>query len=176
MSDKPDKYETIYRAEPHALGEPYPEFVRFFANSIQAPIRVLDLGCGQGRDALFIARLGHQVLAVDNSVTGVSQLNADAKAENLPIEAIVGNLIDYFPTGFFGAVVLDRILHMLPEEQRLAVLDRVLGVVAARGHVLIADEKKNLPAMFGVFEADAQEWVEVFADKGFLFMQRKIDK
>ena len=176
MSVKQNKYETIYQAESHALGEPYPEFVKFFANSIRAPIKVLDLGCGQGRDALFIARLGHQVLAVDTSVTGISQLDAEAKAENLPIDAIVANLIDYHPTGFFGVVVLDRILHMLPEEQRLAVLRRVLDVVTGNGHVLIADEKENLPAMVGVFEDDVHEWVEVFAVKGFLFMQRKIDK
>jgi len=172
MNVKLDKYETIYRAERHALGEPSPELVKFFEKLPQSPINVLDLGCGQGRDALFIAHMGHRVVAVDSSATGISQLNTDAKAEVLPIRAMVGNLNDYRAEGFFDVVVIDRTLHMLPERERLLVLQRTLGVVSPNGHVLIADEKENLPVMIKVFDKDENVWAEIFAQKGFVFMQR----
>jgi len=53
-------------------GQPFPEFVQFFVDFDQVNASVLDLGCGQGRDALFIARMGHDVLGVDLSPTGIA--------------------------------------------------------------------------------------------------------
>ncbi|WP_409070426.1 class I SAM-dependent methyltransferase [Aliifodinibius sp. S!AR15-10] len=43
----------------------------------------MDFGCGQGRDALFIARMGHRVLGVDISKTGISQMLDEANRENI---------------------------------------------------------------------------------------------
>ena len=51
-------YEQFYRENPHGLGEPTREFVAFFDTYDRAQASVLDVGCGQGRDALFVARLG----------------------------------------------------------------------------------------------------------------------
>ena len=49
-------YEALYRDTPNALGAPTPAIVDFFAKHQGQTRRVLDIGCGQGRDALFIAR------------------------------------------------------------------------------------------------------------------------
>lgn len=39
---------------------------------------MLDLGCGQGRDALLFARAGHRLLGVDVSSVGIEQMRATA--------------------------------------------------------------------------------------------------
>ena len=54
-------YDKLYRSTPRALGEPTELFVDFFKHQAEESLRVLDVGCGQGRDALFIARMGHCV-------------------------------------------------------------------------------------------------------------------
>ena len=41
---------------------------------------VLDLGCGQGRDPLFIARKGHTFLSVDAAQTGIKQILKTSRA------------------------------------------------------------------------------------------------
>jgi len=51
-------YEKYYRENRHGLGEPTKEFVAFFDDFDRDGASVLDVGCGQGRDALFIARKG----------------------------------------------------------------------------------------------------------------------
>lgn len=99
MADK-NKYEAIYKGQKHALGEPFPEITRFFAESIPTASRVLDLGCGQGRDALFVARSGHTVVAVDLSPSGIAQLNAEATLAGLPIKGVVADLVTYESDGF----------------------------------------------------------------------------
>jgi len=45
----------------------------------------LDLACGRGGNALFLARRGCQVTALDIAEEALSQLASAAKAENLPI-------------------------------------------------------------------------------------------
>ena len=163
-------YEEFYKENPHGLGEPFKEFVSFFEGYEESSARVLDLGCGQGRDALFIARRGHSVVGVDISATGIEQLLQDARQEGLSIEGVVADVKEYRPDKNFDVVVIDRTLHMLPEEvDRIAVLERLMGFINERGYVLIADEKKNLPAMEEFFIKAG--WTVTFKQKGFLLLR-----
>ncbi len=91
----PTDYEKVYQEQRHALGKPTKAFVEFFDQYQKQTADVLDLGCGQGRDALFIARHGHHVVGVDISQTGISQLLEDARSEDLNIEGVVADLRQY---------------------------------------------------------------------------------
>ena len=77
----PTDYDKVYQQQRHALGNPTQVFVDFFDQYQKTNADVLDLGCGQGRDTLFIARQGHHVVGVDLSQTGIDQLLEDAQAE-----------------------------------------------------------------------------------------------
>ncbi len=52
--------------------------------------RALDLGCGPGRHAIYLARLGWHVTAVDSSAVAIGLLRANAAG--LPIDARLANL------------------------------------------------------------------------------------
>ncbi len=173
----PTDYEKVYQQDRHALGEPFAEFVAFFDQYNKQNADVLDIGCGQGRDALFIARRGHHVVGVDMSPTGIAQLLEDASAENLNIEGVVADLREYEPDREFDVVVADRTLHMLLDaEVRLQVLARLCKAVRDGGYMLIADERSNLPDMRAFFENDSHAWVIVKDVKGFLFVQKSNQK
>ena len=132
----------------------------------------MDVGCGQGRDALFIARMGHSVVGVDLSPNGIRDMIATAKQENLPIEGIVADLTAFAPSGDFEVVLIDRTLHMLPEAPRLNVLERLIAIVRKGGWVLIADERSNLDGFRGVFDASSLAWETEMDKKGYLFKRR----
>lgn len=168
----PTDYEQVYRKAKRALGEPTKEFVRFFDTLAGPRLRVLDVGCGQGRDALFIARLGHSVVGIDQSPTGIRDLLADAEAEGLDVQGFVADVRSFQPEGRFDVLLIDRTLHMLGAAERPAVLARFLGRVQAGGHVLIADERSNIPALAAVLEADRRGWRTVLQRRGFLFVQQ----
>lgn len=164
-------YEKFYKENPHGLGEPFKEFVDFFDRYEKKHARILDIGCGQGRDALFIARLGHSVVGVDMSPTGIAQMVADAEKEKLDIVGVVADITDYEPEEAYDVIVIDRTLHMLPEEaERIAVLERLVARVFDSGYMLIADEKKNLPTMENFLKQHG--WTITLSQKGFLFAQR----
>lgn len=153
------KYDNLYREDPNVCGSPFPEFVSFAQRASGQGKTVLDLGCGQGRDAFVFAQQGYRVVGVDASDTGIAQMNARATAEGLLIEGVVANIITYRPIEEFDAVIVDRTLHMLSDEaNRITVLTYVVSALRPRGHVLIADEKSNLPAIRDFFARDERSW------------------
>jgi SAM-dependent methyltransferase len=56
------------------------------------PGRALDLACGPGRHALFLAERGWQVTAVDASRVGIELLEKNARERGLSVKARVANL------------------------------------------------------------------------------------
>lgn len=147
MAATPDKYEQLYRAERRALGAPEPALEALWTRFDGRSLNILDAGCGQGRDALPLARRGHRVVGVDSAPTGIAQMLEEARAEGLAVEGVVADLEDFEPTGPIDLIVCDRILHMLSKPTRRKVLGRLLDAAAARAFVIVVDERRNMGAI-----------------------------
>lgn len=147
MSGGLTKYEKLYRAGRHALGEPTPALVRLLERYDGRKLSVLDVGCGQGRDALWLGRRGHSVTGVDNASTGIAQMLDDARQEALRVDGIVSDVQTFKTDKRFDLIVCDRTLHMLDAEIRGPVLARLLAMANSRAAVLVEDERSNMPAL-----------------------------
>ena len=162
-------YERLYREAESVCGEPFEEFVNFFA-ACEKPLCVLDLGCGQGRDSLMAASYGHSVIGVDASKTGVMQVNKIAKKRGLDVCASVEDLCSYSPVSKYDVVVLDRIVHMMKEkEQKLGLLEMAQCATKARGYVLIADIPSNVALIEHSFTTG---WNPVLSRRNTRFYRR----
>ena len=73
-------YEKEYQNSRNVCGEPFPEIIELFENYDDECATVINLGCGQGRDALLIARKGHSVLGVDTAQTCIEQMLEEAES------------------------------------------------------------------------------------------------
>lgn len=165
-------YDKLYGKTRNALGAPTGVFVDFFDRLNRQGARVLDVGCGQGRDALFIARKGHHVVGVDISLNGIRDLRDVAAREDLPIKAVVADVAAYKPDGVFDVIVIDRTLHMLAAPTRRAVLGTMLDHVDENGWLLIADETSNIEDFKTVASAHEADWATSLSRRGYLFLRR----
>lgn len=166
-------YDKLYGETRDALGEPTQVIVDAFDRLPVQGARVLDVGCGQGRDALVLARQGHHVTGVDLSPNGIRDLKAAAIAEGLDIVGIVADVTQFMPSGLFDVVLIDRTLHMLGSKEQLEVLAALAPHISEPGWLLIADEARNIPRFAAFLEADDGEW-DIFHRKGgYLFACRK---
>ncbi len=165
-------YDKLYGTTRDALGPATAVFVDFFNRYERQNARVLDVGCGQGRDAVFIAKRGHRVLGVDLSANGIRDLRMTAKKEKLAIEGIVADITAFTPTGDFDVVLIDRTLHMLERGSRLSVLATLLDHVNENGWMLIADEASNIEDFQSTISAHCRSWTTEFQGRGYLFVRR----
>lgn len=130
-------YDKQYDVEENLFGEPYPEFVAFI-DSTDGKGEALDLGCGQGRDALTLAKHGFSVTGVDASEVGIRQMIERAGSLGMNINGIVGDFYTFdFPQSY-DLIVLDSILHFAEDEEKeINLLERVLAHTRKDGYVCI---------------------------------------
>jgi SAM-dependent methyltransferase len=91
----------------YAYGREPNEFLRAEAHRI-TPGRVLCLAEGEGRNAVFLAGLGHKVTALDFSVEGLRKAERLARERNVEIATIHADLTTYEPEidAFTGIVAI----------------------------------------------------------------------
>ena len=112
---------------PREAEEPSPFVVaqreRLRASAALGPC--LDLACGRGRHALFAARAGLRVAALDRDAPLLRKLAAQAAAERLAVHALRADAESPFglpfPPARFGAVIVTRFLFR-PLAPRLEAL------------------------------------------------------
>ena len=136
-------YDEQYREE-NLFGEPYLEFVSFMA-AWNPKGRVLDVGCGQGRDSLFLAEQGYSVTGIDASQVGIAQMLELASAQNLDIQGIVADLFTYDFTDDYDVIVLDSILHFGKEgiEGELRLLENLCRILKDKGIICLFVHKSK---------------------------------
>lgn len=167
-------YDVHFRRGRGQCGEPFPELVEFLERMLRVPARVLDLGCGQGRDALLAARLGHEVVGVDRSEVGVAQMVEDARAEGLSVTGVVSDVLTFRSRRTFDAVLLDRVLHLLPGDGcRLACLERAASRTRTRGFVFVSDVPKHRAVISGYFTARPETWSIVEQVRNHLLVRKR---
>ncbi len=96
-----------------------------------APRRVLDVGCGQGTQALRLARAGHQVTAVDSSPALLAELEA-ARA-GLPVRIVEADILAMPLTDTYDVVLCHGVLMYFPDPAPL--LDVLAERVAPGGRL-----------------------------------------
>lgn len=100
--------------------------------------RVLDIGCGSGENAIWLARQGFDVVACDVSPTAIEQAKRKLPAADLSVRFLVADFLsDSIPNAPFGLVFDRGCLHCMDDErQRKHFVEKVSGLLEKRGHWL----------------------------------------
>jgi len=137
-------YRTVYAqgAELWETPDPNDALVAFVEESgSRLGPRVLDLGCGEGRDSLFLARRGFDVTGVDVSRAALDRARERAAAEGVDCTFLERDVILLENVGAepFDWAINMGCLHMLSEpEHRRRHLERVRDVLRPGGDFLVA--------------------------------------
>lgn len=121
-------------------------------------LAILDVGAGQGRNALFLARMGLRVDAIDPSRVGMEAVSAAASSDNLPMRTYTCGFETFSPeVESYGAVLLFGMLQILSRKSIDVLLQRVNAWVAADGLVFVTCFTTVDP----LIEKYAREWSEI---------------
>ena len=108
--------------------------------------RALDLGCGEGADAIWLAEQGWTVVAADVSGTALSRARTAATEKGVAghIDFQQHDFTSSFPPGEFD-LVSAQFLHSTVAMDRPAILCRAAAAVAPGGALLIVDHAAAPP-------------------------------
>jgi 2-polyprenyl-3-methyl-5-hydroxy-6-metoxy-1,4-benzoquinol methylase len=132
-------WEERYRANPAVWsGRPNPQLVAEAAEL--APGRALDVGSGEGADAVWLAERGWRVTAVDISTTALQRAASHAATAGTEIAERIDwthtDLRDQAPAEGAYDLVSSQFMH-LPGEARRKLFARLAAAVAPGGTLLI---------------------------------------
>ncbi len=106
--------------------------------------RALDLACGEGRHAVWLAKRGWDVVAVDFSAVAVDKGRARAAREGVAVDFRTVDLLDFEPDESAFDLVLVLFLH-LPADERQLVLGRAARALSPGGtFLLVGHDLTNL--------------------------------
>ena len=149
MSERQEQWEARYAAVDRLWSGHPNDWLPEFAGSWE-PGRALDLGCGEGADAVWLAERGWDVVGLDLSATAIARMEAEARGRGLE-QRVRGVVLDVthedLPAGPFDLVVAFY-LHGGPEPGSLDLIDllaRGAGLVSPGGRLLTAVHCTNPP-------------------------------
>lgn len=112
-------------------------------------LRILDLGCGTGRNSNYLAGLGAQVSGIEISNTALDIAKKRAEKADLRVDYIFGNIGDKynFKNNFFNLILDITSSNSLNNKERQIYLNEVNRVLKPNGlffsRVLCKDGDKN---------------------------------
>lgn len=143
-------------------------FDQILRGNIAPGMRVLDAGCGYGRNLVHLLREGCEVFAVDANAEGVNHVRALAAelAPNLPASNFRVGPIEKmdFPDGFADVVICNAVLHFARDEAHFLAMLKELWRAVRPGGMLFCRLGSRIGMEFeqlreNIFRiADGSEW------------------
>jgi SAM-dependent methyltransferase len=157
-----ERFEEVYRqgTPPWDIGRPQPEVVRL-AEDGDLVGDVLDVGCGTGENALYLAARGHRVLGIDGSPSAVERARAKAAERGLPVAFLVADALDLARLRRRVETVLDcGLFHVFDRDDRRRYahsLCEVLSPGAVLQLLCFSDEEPPGPGPHRISEGDLRD-------------------
>jgi 2-polyprenyl-3-methyl-5-hydroxy-6-metoxy-1,4-benzoquinol methylase len=122
-----DRYALDPDAYPHSLSAQMT--LRILAG--QSGLRVLDLGAGEGADAIRLALLGHQVDAVEISGVAAKKIRRYAAEAQVALNVLVCDISQYKPAITYDVIICNGVLQYI--EDKPPVLQMIQEATAPGG-------------------------------------------
>jgi SAM-dependent methyltransferase len=129
-----DSFNSAYNGRPPwDTGRPQTEFVQL-EQAGEIVGSVLDVGCGTGENALYLAAQGHDVWGVDFTLTSIEKARDKAAQRRQTVTFLVLNVLELHTLGrTFDTVIDSGLFHVLSDEERPRFVDNLATAIRPGG-------------------------------------------
>ena len=131
-------YLKVYSHRNQTEAERLVELIAKFWN-LKANSSVLDMACGAGRHALIFAKFGYKVTAVDLSQRLISEAKKNAEQENIEIEFVLSDILDFEISKKFNLAVnlFTSIGYFEKDNENFAVIKKANDLLNYGGYFVL---------------------------------------
>lgn len=126
--------EYVRRPKDYIWGTEPSSLAREVSVLLPSGARVLDLGCGEGRDSVFFASRGFEVTGVDVSLAGLRKAGRLAQERGVAVRWLHGDMAHLDFDGPFDLVYSCGAIHYVPRRQRASLFPRIKALTPPRGY------------------------------------------
>ncbi len=171
-----------YFSKKHQYGAVHPDFLYAYQTYLNhsKPLRVLDVGSGAGRNALYLALCGHQVDAIDINEKALKQMVFTAQLESLSqLSTQVADLNQELPRlqAPYDFILSTVCLQFLNPGRIPNLLAELQGITTPAGiHCLVYpvfDERFTLPSTF-TFMPEPEAVMKLYQDRGWSILEHRL--
>lgn len=124
------------------------------------PLRLLDIACGEGKNAVFFARNGYIVTAFDAAISGLEKARRLADQVGVEVNFFQANILDFRLDSEFDIIFCSGALHYIPQNLRREILENYQNHTSPGGlHALNVFVKKPFVKNPPDEENDCQYWI-----------------
>jgi len=129
-----DFFDSAYKGTPPwDIGRPQKEFIELVRKG-EITGSVLDIGCGTGEHALFFAREGHEVWAVDSAPLAIQKAQQKAAERGLTVQFFVLDALELSTlTRTFDTATDSGLFHTLSDEDRPVFVRNLAAILNPGG-------------------------------------------
>ncbi len=151
-------YDEAYNKSANYFGSKQNKILTQYHHLIDKAKPILDVGAGQGRNSIYLARQGYDVSAFDPSQVGIDIIRQTASQEQLKINTSVSNMEQFAPENAeFSAILLFGIIQILSWDQINLLLNKIDRWTKAGSLVFIAAFRTDDPS----FEKNSKNLTKV---------------
>lgn len=155
-------YEQEYQTEDYYWGL-VPSKMCYAVLETMPPVKhlkVLDIGCGEGKDAVFFARNGYDVSAFDISTAGIAKVKALCQKLNTQVHVFRADINDYRLNQPYDILFSSGVLHYIKPDLRQQIFQNYKQYTHEGGlHVFNVFVKKPFIALPPEKEPNAHPWI-----------------
>ncbi|SDF92434.1 tellurite methyltransferase [Fontibacillus panacisegetis] len=160
--DKPITiYEEEYKTEEYYWGLE-PNKACYQVLQLMPPgrrLKLLDIGCGEGKDAVFFARNGYDVTAFDVSDAGIEKTKRLADQMGVHVNVFKADILDYRLDAYYDIVFSSGVLHYIKPDFRNEIFENYKQYTNVNGmHFLNVFVNKPFIAPPPEKEPNAYKW------------------
>ncbi|MDO4940536.1 MAG: methyltransferase domain-containing protein [Erysipelotrichaceae bacterium] len=132
------QYEKLYDSEEYYWGLEPADFLPLLLEAVgkdPSDVKVLDIGCGEGKDAVYMAKHGCKVTAFDITESGIKKTKLLADKNNVDITAYVDDINTFNTDDKFDIIYSTGTIQYLFPENIESFFEKVKNITNIGGIV-----------------------------------------
>lgn len=127
--------------------------------NLETGAKILDLGCGGGHDAIYMASQGYQVTAIDISKDAIAIARERAEAAKVSVNWLIGDVLNIpLPEESFELITDRACFHHIPDAQRQRYADEIGRLLKPNGVFVVRGASERRHPFFPVSKSEIEKY------------------